>query len=550
MPRKVPVSFDRYYRYEEIMQYLKDVVTAYPKLATLETIGQSFEKRDIPALTITNLEKGLPENKPALYVEANIHAGEVTGSMTALNLIDLLVSEFGEDPKISRLLDQYTFYVLPRVNPDGAELYLTTPTSLRSSVRPWPEQNMDQLPGLHPEDVNNDGHILQMRVRNDKRGAWKISKRDSRLMLPREPWDCGEPFYSLYPEGFIQKFDGEPFEVVRTPFGLDMNRNFPSNWHPSVQGGGDFPTSEPEVRGVVEFISKHPNIAMANSYHTSGGIFFRNPYQYSDDAIDQTDLKLIRAVAAEGTKVTGYPDVKSSNRACLPEWLYEHKGIIGFTTELWDRMGQAGIDKAQAQKANTPEEKEDIQIRLLQWNDRALSGTGFHSWTKFNHPQLGEVEIGGWDPKTNMQNPPSFLLPGETYKNALWAIRQAACLPYISIDTVKVEAIDAQLWKVTATVINEGFLPTNITNKTISLKAVKPDSIQLEGAEILNGKKSVALGHLQGYSMAHYSGGYGASIPNSIGKATWLIKANKGDTITLKAKSARGGQAEQNFVLE
>lgn len=550
MPRKVSVSFDRYYRYEEMMQYLNDVVKAYPQIASMEVIGQSYEKRDIPALTLTNTQTGDPSAKPALYVEANIHAGEVTGAMTALNLIDMLVSNFGDDVQISRLLDRYTFYVLPRVNPDGAELYLSTPATLRSSVRPWPEQEMDKLPGLHPQDINDDGKILQMRKRDDKRGAWKISKRDPRLMLPREPWDFNEPFYCLLPEGLIQKFDGEPFEVIRTPFGLDMNRNFPSNWHPSVQGGGDFPTSEPEVRGVVEFITKHPNIALANSYHTSGGIFFRNPYQYGDDAIDQTDLKLIRAVAAEGTKVTGYPDVKSSNRACLPEWLYEHKGIIGFTTELWDRLGQAGIDKAQAQKASTPEEKEEIQIRLLQWNDRALSGTGFHNWTSFQHPQLGDVEIGGWDPKTNMQNPPEFLLPAETFKNAQWAIRQAACLPYISIQDTKQEKLDGSLWKITATVINEGFLPTYITNKTLSLKAVKPDSISLEGAEILNGKKSVSLGHLQGYSLAHYSGGYGASVPTSVAKATWLVKGNSGDTITLKAKSIRGGQAEAKVTLE
>lgn len=550
MPRKVEVSFDRYYDYAELMQYLQDVAEAYPEIADLEMIGQSYKKRDIPALTITNKETGSHDSKPALYVEANIHAGEVTGSMTALNLIDLLVSNYGDDKKITRLVDVYTFYVLPRVNPDGAEFYLTKPETLRSSTRPWPEENMDKLPGLHPKDINGDGKILQMRVRNDKRGAWKISKRDPRLMIARQPWDSDEPFYSLYTEGLIEKFDGEPFEFIRTPYGLDMNRNFPSNWHPSIPGGGDFPTSEAEVRGVVEFITNHPNIAMANTFHTSGGFFFRNPYQYSDEQMDQTDLKLFRAVAAEGTKVTGYPDVKSSNKACLPEWLYEHKGIISFTTELWDRMGQAGIDRAEAMKAYTPEEKEDVQIRLLHWNDRALAGEGFYEWTKFDHPQLGEVEIGGWDPKLNMQNPPGFLLPGETYKNAHWAIRQAACMPLINFETVKQEKLEEGLYKITATVINEGFLPTYITNKTLELKAVKPDSVTLEGADLLSGKKTVMLGHLQGYAMAHYSGGWGAAIPNSIAKATWVVKATEGTKITLKAKSVRGGQATEELVLE
>ncbi|MCE5195564.1 MAG: M14 family metallopeptidase [Negativicutes bacterium] len=549
MARKVPISFDRYYKYDEIMQYLNDVVTAYPQLASLESIGKSYEKREIPALTLTDRKSGAPENKSALYVEANIHAGEVTGSMTALNLIDLLLSGADEDVKIQRLLEKYTFYILPRVNPDGAEYYLTTPNTLRSSVRPWPELDMENLPGLHPQDIDGNGMILQMRLRDDKRGAWKISKRDARLLLPREPWDSDEAFYRLLPEGLINNYNGEPFEVVRSPFNLDMNRNFPSNWNPGVQGGGDYPTSEPEVRGVVEFITAHPNIALANSYHTSGGIFFRNPYQYGDEAIDAMDLKCIRAVAAEGTKVTGYPDVKSSNRACLPEWLYEHKGVIGFTTELWDRIGQAGIDRAAAAKAATPEEKEEIQIRLLQWNDRVLAGAGFCNWQTFAHPQLGSVEIGGWDPKYNLQNPPTFLLAGETYKNALWAIREAACLPHLCFDEIKQEKLDDKLWKITAAVINDGFLPTNITNKALSLKAVKPDSVSLEGAEILNGKKSIPLGNLQGYANAHFSGGWGPAVPTSLGKAAWLVKAAAGDQITLTARSVRGGKAVSSFYL-
>lgn len=549
MARKVPISFDRYYNYEEIMHYLNEVVTAYPELASLESIGKSFEKRDIPALTLTDRSCGSPENKPALYVEANIHAGEVTGCMTALNLIDLLLNGADDDQKIHRLLEKYTFYILPRVNPDGAEYYLTTPSSLRSSIRPWPELGMENLPGLHPQDIDGDGMILQMRLRDDKRGAWKISKRDARLMLPREPWDSEEAFYRLLPEGLINNYSGEPFEVVRSPFNLDMNRNFPSNWNPGVQGGGDYPTSEPEVRGVVEFITAHPNIALANSYHTSGGIFFRNPYQYGDEAIDQMDLKCIRAIAAVGTKVTGYPDVKSSNRACLPEWLYEHKGVIGFTTELWDRNGQAGIDRAEAAKAATPEEKEEIQIRLLNWNDRALASAGFSNWKTFEHPQLGSVEIGGWDPKYNLQNPPAFLLAGETYKNALWAIREAACLPHLCFDEIKQEKLDGKLWKITVTVINEGFLATNITNKALALKAVKPDCVSLEGAEILNGKKSVPLGNLQGYANAHFGGGWGAALPTSLGKAVWLVKGTAGDVITLTAKSIRGGKDVITFSL-
>ena len=155
---------------------------------------------------------------------------------------------------------------------DGAEKYLTTPYTLRSSVRVWPEDTQD-LPGLHAEDINGDGWILQMRVRDDKLGGWKISDKDARMMVPRRPGERKGPFYHIYSEGTIKDYEGQPFDVVRTPWGLDMNRNFPSNWDPSVQGGGDYPTSEPEVKAVVDFIIAHKNIGQINSFHTSGGIF-------------------------------------------------------------------------------------------------------------------------------------------------------------------------------------------------------------------------------------------------------------------------------------
>ncbi|MCL2498287.1 MAG: M14 family metallopeptidase, partial [Symbiobacteriaceae bacterium] len=449
MPRKIPIVFDQYYTYAEITAYVKDVSAAHPELATLEAIGKSYQGRDIWALTLTNFATGCHHEKPAIYIEGNIHAGEVTAAQTVLCLVDHLLSKYGEDELVTRLLDTRTFYVVPRVNPDGAELYLTTPTQLRSTVRPWPEPDIADWPGLHSQDIDGNGFILQMRVRDDKKGEWKISHKDSRVMIPRQAADYGGPYYRLMPEGLIQEFQGEPFPIVRSPFGIDMNRNFPSNWDPSLGTGSDYPTSEPEVRAIVEFITKRPNIGLVNSFHTSGGFFYRNPYQYGDDKIDQGDLRAMREIAREGTKVTGYIDVKSSNRACLPEWMYEHHGVIGYTTELWDRNGQAGISRAEASGANDAEKREDLQVKLLMWNDRALAGKGFFPWTPFNHPQLGEVEIGGWNPKYGQQNPPHFLLPGECHKNAIWALRQAACLPEVEINSVTPKQLEEGLWQIT-----------------------------------------------------------------------------------------------------
>src|SRR5204862_6878259 len=132
------VSFDRFYRYDELTKALEAWAAEYPKLFRFESIGQSFEGRDIWLATVTNTETGPDDEKPAFLVEANIHSVEVTGTTAALHLLNRLVTGYGEEAKVTRVVDTRTFYVIPRLNPDGAELALADkPKYTRSSVRPW-----------------------------------------------------------------------------------------------------------------------------------------------------------------------------------------------------------------------------------------------------------------------------------------------------------------------------------------------------------------------------------------------------------------------------
>ena len=197
------------------MARLEELISAYPALATLSSAGKSYEGRDIWAVTVTNSATGPATAKPALYAEGNIHAGEVTASMTCLYLLEYLCQNYGTCPEVTHLLNTKTFYLLPRVNPDGAEKYLTTPYLLRSSVRPYPGPEVAELPGLHPSDINGDGRILQMRVRDDKRGEWKLSIKDNRLLVRRTPSERGGQYYRVYPEGLVKNVDAPEFEIGR-----------------------------------------------------------------------------------------------------------------------------------------------------------------------------------------------------------------------------------------------------------------------------------------------------------------------------------------------
>jgi hypothetical protein len=140
---------------------------------------------------VTDRATGPHDTKPAQWVDANIHATEVTGSVAALHLLHHLVRGFGADEDVTRALRTRTFYVVPRVNPDGAELALADhPRLLRSSVRRWPWQDGHVPPGLDEGDVDGDGRILTMRF-PDPHGAWRPHPEEPRLLTRRGPDEPG-----------------------------------------------------------------------------------------------------------------------------------------------------------------------------------------------------------------------------------------------------------------------------------------------------------------------------------------------------------------------
>ena len=177
-------QFDAYLRYEELTRTLRSLAEEYPDLCRVWSIGKSYGGREIWLAELTNSGTGPADAKPAFWVDGNTHAGEVTGSMAALYLIEHLLENYGSDDLPTRLLDEQAFYILPRLSPDGAERYLTTPHTLRATPHPWPEP--EEEPGLQPEDVDGDGNIVQMRV-EDANGEWRLSDEDPRLMVPRAP---------------------------------------------------------------------------------------------------------------------------------------------------------------------------------------------------------------------------------------------------------------------------------------------------------------------------------------------------------------------------
>ena len=339
------LSLDRFPRYEELTAILKDLAVRYPRLFAVESIGRSHEGRDIWLVVATNRDTGEAADKPAFWIDGNIHAAELTASLACLAYLRALAEGYGSDADVTRLLDTRALYICPRINPDGAEWALADrPRYIRSSTRPYPFDE-DAIDGLTMEDVDGDGRILLMRV-PDPNGPYRAHPQEPRLMVARDPAEAGGSYWRIMPEGTLANFDGVEIRINKNKQGLDLNRNFPSGWRQEFQqlGAGPYPTSEPEVRAVVDFITKHANVCGGVSFHTHSGVILRPLSTEPDENMHAEDLWLYKRFGKKSTELTGYPNISIYHEFRYHpkeiitggfDWLYEHLGAFFWTVEIW-----------------------------------------------------------------------------------------------------------------------------------------------------------------------------------------------------------------------
>lgn len=549
---------DRYFTYEHLTQMIHDWAKQYPNLMTVKSIGKTHEGRDIWACTLTNVDTGRHSEKPATFVDSNIHAGEVTGQAAVLWLLNHMLTGYGTEEAVTRALDTSTLYAIPGIMLDGIEMYLTTPERMRSSVRNYPVT--DEKDGLRRDDLDGDGRILQMR-KLDPAGAWKKHAEDERVMVRRGPDEFGGEYYSVYEEGTIANWDGGAIKLSPEHMGLDLNRNFPLDWKPEwdQKGAGDFPLSEPETRALSDFLLTHDNIGTSQHFHTWSAVILRPGVNTADEDMDRGDLVAFKAIGKMGEEETGYPcisihhdfnyDRRTRLSGSVTDWVYSALGIYAYATELWSLPRQAGVEVTDF--INWSKERPDSDdLAMAKVLDEHAEGEGIFDWKPFDHPQLGEVEIGGWDYKFGFQNPPGTLLEDVTAGNAKFVLREMGVLPHIAFEDVHGEALGGDVYKVSAVLINDGFLPTNVSAIAKMNGRAKAPKLTLEGAEVVAGKSEVTIDHLEGRMSLHLPMGIPYRYGNlARGQAEWIVKGKPGTEIQITATTTKAGKVTTSYTL-
>lgn len=481
------MDFKHYHKYTEIVDFLKKWEKQYPDLVELYVVTQSFGGTDIYQVTVTNKKTGKGTDKPAMYIEGNRHSGEVTAAESALWMLNHMLTNYGKDKEITRLLDNFTYYFRPVNNPDGNLLYLETAQTLRSTIRPNDDDGDGLLDEDPAEDLDGDGFIRQMRIKVPMgQGDSVIDTRDpkGRLMRRVRPGEQGD--YRVMAEGIDNDKDGRTNEDGIG--GLDLHRNYPENWRPETEdtgrgftqnGAGEYPLSEVETRAVVTFLLSHPNVSVVNTMDTTVPMLLRPPSTSpSEERMYPEDLALYKTFDTKGKVITGYEragdvymDYSGGRGSPLfghsPDFGYWQFGAIWYGDELWN-----GGNVGDYNKDGVVDE-----LDRLQYNDKELKVSRFQPWTKVIHPDYGEVEVGGWNPKFWSQNPPPELLEVWAEKEARFNLMLAASLPKVVMAEPKISA-QGNEYTIELSVENQGFIPTALRQAQL-VKIVRPDTVSM-----------------------------------------------------------------------
>ena len=269
-PLVAATDFSKYHGYDELTAALKATAAAHPDLAKVISIGRTREGRDLWAIELAANPGRTADTRPALLIAANFEADHLIGSELALYIAESLLNAYPTDPAVKQRLDTTAVYVVPRLNPDGAEqAFAPIKAQRRTNSTPGDADNDGRTDEDGPEDLNKDGFITVMRAK-DPKGPYRIHPDHPRLMKRAEPAKGEAGGWALYPEGIDN--DGDGFINEDGPGGTDLNRNFLHQYPFFAADAGRYMASEPETRALLEYVLQRRNIAAILTFGESDNL--------------------------------------------------------------------------------------------------------------------------------------------------------------------------------------------------------------------------------------------------------------------------------------
>lgn len=523
-----------YNNHAQLSTRLKNLASKYAAQTSVRSIGQSSGGRDLWLLT---LGKGDATKKPAILVVAGLDGMHLAGTELAIQTAEKMLGAANAD-SISKLLDAKTFYFLPSMNPDAQEQFSAKLKYERTGNDTKADDDRDGRIDEDPfEDLNGDGLVTWVRV-EDPAGTFVASKEDPRILVKADPAKGESGKYLIFSEGIDNDKDNAFNEDGAG--GINPEKNFTFDYQIFVTGGGEYAASEPEVRALLDFLYRAPNIFAVLTFGPNNNLSEAPRFDASKVARRiltgplAKDAKAMDQVSKIYNSRTGLKDAPAmpQTRANFSQTAYYHAGRYSFTTPGWwvpkveaprdtTRRGAAapttpsntttpagppaggggGRFGGGAGAAATPPSggqmglaggQSEDDTRFLKWADKEKLTGVYVDWKTIQHSDFPnqKAEVGGIVPFAKL-NPPVSYLEASADKHLKFLTGLGAQMPDVQLVNVKTESLGNSLTRITATIINKGLLPTyaEIGDRVRYVQKVKTELKLGAGQAIVSGRR-------------------------------------------------------------
>jgi hypothetical protein len=512
------------------------VAGRHGNLLRVESIARTAGKTEVWLIELGTGTREKRRLQPALLAVAGIEGHDLAGSVSLLAWTEQLVDDYSNDPKVRELLDSTTLYVLPRLNPEAAELFFGKPR-LETEVnsRPVDEDHDGLVDEDGPDDLDGDGRITWMRVQ-DPEGDYILDPQDGRLLMKADRAKGEAGAWRFFREGRDNDHDEAWNEDGKG--GVNLNRNFPCNYRFFAPGAGRNPVSEPVTRRLADFVVAHPNIGIVFTFGAADNLLQTpktEPAKRPPTTLLEDDLPFYRELGKAWREALGLKKELTGGiePGSFSDWMYFHRGRLSLAARAWSPALQLELSKAKEAKPEEPpaadkipsgsdprkearppeaanrkgppgarpeDEKRNEEDRaFLKWVDQNWP-EAFVPWKPFEHPDFPgkKVEIGGFAPFAR-SNPPEMLLEDQVRRQARFLTQLAGKLPRVGIRKIRVKHLGNSVYDVTVEVENTGYLPTVIAQGAVS-REVNPTRVvlKLDEAAVLSGSRQTMLGPIEG----------------------------------------------------
>lgn len=271
------------YTYVDMEQDLKVLLQLYPEYLTIDTLGQTLDKREIYHLVI-----GDPQGENRVFINGSIHGREYMTSQLVMNQTAAFLKHMSSgdsygDRTYASLMEDTVIHVVPMINPDGVTISQLGFEGIQSE---HVKERVRSIASLDGEEA--EGYYLT---------RWKANAN-----------------------------------------GVDINRNFDALWedyagagHPSCDHyKGEAIGCEPESAALIT-LTQQEMFDRTISYHTQGSViywYFGQEGELYEETLDFADCI---------SKVTGYPtdaNYEYLDPAGYKDWGIDKLGIPGLTVEI------------------------------------------------------------------------------------------------------------------------------------------------------------------------------------------------------------------------